>query len=71
MISRLDNTPSDHLLKQVRAALVLQGLSFSEYCRRNDVVRQNVAAAISGRWTGPKAEEVVEKVLRDLGFPQC
>lgn len=68
MFDLVDTTPSGELLKIVRAALVMRGLSFSRYCVARGLVRQNAAAAISGRWTGPKATQLVECTLDDLGM---
>lgn len=68
MIIGRDITPSDHLFKEVRARLILRGLSFSAYCRNAGLTRQNATSALSGKWTGPKAAEVVETILSDLGM---
>lgn len=68
MIFEPDLTPSSHLFKEVRARLILRGLSFSAYCRKSGLTRQNVASALSGKWTGPKATEVVDAILVDLGM---
>ena len=70
MLISVDNTPSEELLKAVRAALLLKGLSFSAYCARRDLIRQNVAAALAGHWTGPKATRVVQEILHDLGLSE-
>lgn len=68
MRAQTDNTPSAELLKRVRAALVLRGVSFSGYCAARGLTRQNAAAAICGKWKGPKATELVTSVLTDLGL---
>ena len=61
-----DLTPSEDLLKAVRAQLVLRGLSFAAYCREREITRQNAAAALVGKWNGRKAGELVELILSDL-----
>jgi lambda repressor-like predicted transcriptional regulator len=54
--------PSIELHRAVRAALVAKGQSLSEWCRDNGVQRQNAAAALTGRWTGPTAKALVERL---------
>lgn len=66
-----NNTPSEHLLNLVKATLVLKGLSLSAYCRDRDMVRQNVSAALTGKWRGPKAQKTIYSVLNDLGLSEC
>lgn len=56
-------TPSDQLLKEVRAALILKGLTLSSYCQKHNLTRQNVSAALSGKWKGPKADYLVHRVV--------
>lgn len=55
--------PSEQVLKEVRAKLVLQGKSLSLFCREHRLVRQNVTAALTGQWVGPKASDLAVKVL--------
>lgn len=56
-------TPSDQLLKEVRAALILKGFTLSSFCQAHKLTRQNVSAALSGKWRGPKAEYLVKRVV--------
>lgn len=66
MIDAVDHTPSAELLKKVRAALIMRDLSFSKYCSDRGLTRQNAAAALVGKWTGPKAGILVDEILCDL-----
>lgn len=68
MKTYVDTTPSAELMKVIRSRLILQGASFAEYCRANNLTRPNAAAAITGRWTGPKAAALVATVLKDVGI---
>ena len=56
-------TPSDQLLKEVRAALILKGFTLSSFCREHNLTRQNLSAALSGQWTGKKAGALVKHVV--------
>ena len=53
-------------MKVVRVRLMERDRSFSAYCRERGYTRQNLAAALSGRWTGPRAKALVDQVLADL-----
>jgi predicted CxxxxCH...CXXCH cytochrome family protein len=55
-------------MKAVRICLMQRDLSFSAYCHQNGYTRQNLAAALTGKWTGPKAKTLVSQVLTDLGL---
>jgi hypothetical protein len=60
--------PSAQTMKAVRVRLLQRDASFSAYCRQHGYTRQNLSAALRGRWTGPKAETLVRQVLIDLGL---
>lgn len=55
--------PSEQLLKEVRAALMLKGSSLSAVCKAHGLVRQNVSAALTGQWKGPKATALATSVF--------
>ena len=61
----VNEAPSAALLTLVRAALVGKGTSLSAWARANGHHRQNVSAALKGTWTGPKATDLVTRVLQD------
>lgn len=63
-----DHNPSRQTMKAVRICLVERDLSFAAYCRERGHTRQNLAAALSGKWTGRKAKALVDQVLNDLGI---
>jgi hypothetical protein len=60
------HTPSKQTMKAVKIRLMERDLSFSAYCRNKGYTRQNLAAALSGSLTGPKAEVLVRTVCEDL-----
>ncbi|WP_022705307.1 hypothetical protein [Pseudorhodobacter ferrugineus] len=64
----MDYTPSKQTLKEVRVRLLMRGLSFAGYCREQGLIRQNLAAAITGKLTAPKAEAMFQSVLMDSGM---
>lgn len=59
---------SPQTLKEVRIRLLRDDLSFASYCREKGYTRQNLAAALSGKWKGQKAQQLVREVLSDLGI---
>ena len=60
------DTPSDDLLKEVRAHLVQRGTSFSAFCSEHGFTRQYVTAALSGSRTGPKARALMVRFLAKI-----
>lgn len=64
-------TPSERLLKEVRAELVLRDSSLSQLALAVGVKRQNLTKALVGDWQGPKAKLVIETSLREMkAMPQ-
>lgn len=63
-MSCLHDTPSEELLKAVRAAFVMQGTSLHAWCSKQGVHRQNVSKALTGSWSGPKATALVQEVVK-------
>ena len=57
------DTPSDALLKDVRAALVARGTSLAAFCEKHGFVRQAVTPALSGKRQGPKATALMRRFL--------
>lgn len=53
---------SNALFIEVRAAFVRKGSSLRAWCIAHEIHRQNAAAALKGRWTGPKATALIAKV---------
>ena len=51
------------LLAEVRAAFVRKGGSLSAWCAANSVHRQNATAALKGSWKGPRAAQLVERIV--------
>jgi len=48
----------------IRSGFVAQGTTLSAWCRANGFHRPNVHKALMMEWVGPKAEAIVEAVLR-------
>lgn len=51
-----------HSLPQLRAGFVAKGTSLHAWCKENDVDYANLRKALDGRWTGAKAQALVERV---------
>lgn len=57
-------------MKAFRAGFVARGTSFAAFCAAQGLKRQNVAKAIEGRWTGPRAAEVLDLLRREAGISE-
>jgi gp16 family phage-associated protein len=57
------STPSEDLLKEIRAELVRRGSSLKAFCEAHGFVRQHVGQVVSGKRKGPKANALVEAFL--------
>lgn len=55
------------LMRQVRAGFVLQGTTYTQWCREQGVDPSLVRQAIYGLWNGPKGRACRTKVLRAAG----
>lgn len=64
----LPYTPSDGLLKRVRAALLLHDETLSSWARANGCKRQNLPKALRGEWKRPRAAALVRKVVVSSGL---
>ncbi|WP_372426926.1 hypothetical protein [Salinarimonas chemoclinalis] len=53
-------------MARARAGFILRGESLSAWSAREGLKRQNVAAALNGRWRGAKAQEIIRKVFAYL-----
>lgn len=63
MIMTIPETrPNCHCLNAIRAGFVAQGTSFHAWCKDNGVDTSNAYKALSGKWTGPKAMELIIKI---------
>ena len=72
MTSQARKTPApgftvDELMLEIKAGFIRQGTSFTQWCRENDVDRQNARVAILGGWRGPKASALIEKITQAAG----
>lgn len=67
MTSIADSTKSCHRLNTIRAGFVSQGTSLHAWCRQNGVDTSNAYKAISGKWSGAKAERLVAVLAAAAG----
>jgi hypothetical protein len=51
----------------VRAGFIARGTSFASWCQAAGVKRQNASAALLGKAGGPKALELVVRILKEAG----
>lgn len=49
-------------LYRIRAGFVFQGTSFNAWCLANGIDTQNARKAVVGKWTGPKATSLVNRI---------
>ncbi len=66
-------TIADNLLERhmrVRAAFVARGSSLHAWCKGAGVKPANAYKAMTGQWTGPKARELVERILAASGVQE-
>ncbi len=47
----------------VRAGFTAQGTSFQAWCVQEGITRQNADKALLQQWKGPKASELVARIL--------
>ncbi|KYN89501.1 hypothetical protein ATY35_11145 [Vibrio cidicii] len=52
----------------IKGAFIAQGISFSEWCRKNNVTPSNAKAALIGSWDGPKAKSLRTKLIKESGI---
>lgn len=60
------NTPSEELLKEIRAELVRRGTSLKAFCEVHGFVRQHVGQVAAGKRHGPKANAMLDAFLLKL-----
>lgn len=68
IVIELTDEPGLILFRQVKAGLMLKGLSFTEACEQAGVHRENCRRALYGLWNGPKAHEARQKICAVAGF---
>ena len=56
--------------QSVRAGFILKGTTLTNWCRQNGSHIQNVRDAFFGRWKGPGATELIERVTRAAGVTE-
>lgn len=66
MLSDLDN--GRNLYLQVRVAFLTKGSSLHAWCHANQVAMPNARAAFLGTWSGPKASQLVARIMKAAGL---
>lgn len=61
------NPVSIQQFNHIKGAFVAQGISFSEWCRNNNVTPSNAKSALIGAWDGPKARKLRTKLIQESG----
>lgn len=61
-------TPGLDLLRQVRAAFIVQGTTMKAWCRENGVHLSNVRNCLTGSWNGPRGKAMRQRVLKASGW---
>ena len=56
--------------RRVKAGFVSQGTTLHAWCVGEGLKRQNVAKALLGEWTGPKALKLVARALEASGVKE-
>lgn len=59
----LSPPPSQDLLLRVRAGFLIQGISFSAWCREHGILRSSATQALTGSWNGPKARALRARIV--------
>jgi len=60
------DTPSNELLKDVRALLVKRGTSLAAFCKDHGFTRQAVTLALTGQRKGPKSKALAARFLAEV-----
>ncbi len=55
-------------MREIRAAFISRGTSFHAWCASNKIDSHNARKVIIGKWTGPKANALVNKILLEAGM---
>ncbi|WP_457650338.1 hypothetical protein [Profundibacter sp.] len=54
-------------MREIRAGFVFKGTSFHAWCTENQIDSHNARKAIIGKWSGPKAKKLVNKIKLAAG----
>jgi len=58
----------EQMMRELRSAFVARGTSFHGWCRANGINTQNARKAVTGKWRGPKATELLESLVAGAGL---
>ncbi|MBS0499367.1 MAG: hypothetical protein JSR74_03460, partial [Proteobacteria bacterium] len=56
------------LMQQLRAAFILEGTTYTAWCRAQGIDPSLVRQAVYGTWGGPKGRAVRAQVIRAAGL---
>lgn len=70
MTSVYHKVPIDQRNALIRSAFVAQGTSLHAWCLSVGINPHNARKAIIGKWTGPKAEQLVQRAMIAAGVGQ-
>lgn len=59
--------PGTRLMQEVRAAFILDGTTYTSWCRSQGIDPSMVRQAIYGTWAGPKGRAMRALVLKAAG----
>lgn len=62
--------PSKALYLQIRAGLIIQGMSLHGWCRDRDINPTNARAALVGAWDGPKGKALRADLIDAAGITE-
>lgn len=65
----VENSPEDYMLLRVRSAFIARRTTLHAWCRANGVDPAGAHRALNGKWAGPKAKALVEKIRVAAGVP--
>lgn len=55
---------------QIRSAFVARGTSFHAWCLTSGINPNNARKAVIGKWTGPKARQLVSQIMFAAGLKE-
>lgn len=65
-----EQEPGQELYLKVKAGFVMQGKTFTNWCRENDVNPTNAKSALIGAWNGPKGRQLRETIVKHAVIPK-
>lgn len=60
--------PGRELMEAVRDGMKRKGTPFSTWCYEHGLYPQNARSALTGRWNGPKARQLRDRLIEAAGL---